>query len=102
MQVTNGVFLDSFSLKNSTDKKETMSDSNDQCSDASSDLNWPLDHSTERQVDDQVVFENVADQYVKGEDVTVFFTILQDIKVNSEEDQVGLLRVRICFLSYFR
>lgn len=42
---------------------------------------------------DQVVFENVADQYVKGENVTAHFTILHDIKVNSTEDQIGLLRV---------
>ncbi|CAM4942623.1 unnamed protein product [Rotaria socialis] len=70
-----------------------MSDINDHLSDTSSDLNWPLDHSFERQPDDRVVFENVADQYVKGADVTAFFTILHDIKVNSEEDQIGLLRV---------
>jgi hypothetical protein len=42
---------------------------------------------------DQVVFENVADQYVKGENVTAHFTILHDIKVNSKEDHIGLLRV---------
>ena len=42
---------------------------------------------------DQVVFENVPDQYVKGEDVTVNFTILHDIMVNPNEDQIGLLRV---------
>jgi hypothetical protein len=42
---------------------------------------------------DQVVFENVPDQYVKGEDVTAHFTILHDITVNSNEDQIGLLRV---------
>jgi chromosome segregation ATPase len=70
-----------------------MSEINDQCSDTSSDLNWPLDHTMERQHQDQVVFENVADQYVKGEDVTAFFTIVNDIKVNPEVDQIGLLRV---------
>jgi len=70
-----------------------MSDTHDHLSDTSSDLNWPLDHSIERQPDDRVVFENVADQYVKGADVTAFFTILHDIKVNPEEDQIGLLRV---------
>jgi hypothetical protein len=42
---------------------------------------------------DQVVFENVADQYVKGENVTAYFTILHDTKVNPTEDQIGLLRV---------
>ncbi|CAF2265531.1 unnamed protein product [Rotaria magnacalcarata] len=70
-----------------------MSDINDHLSDTSSDLNWPLDHSIERQPDDRVVFENVADQYVKGADVTAYFTILHDIKVNPKEDQIGLLRV---------
>ncbi|CAF5223160.1 unnamed protein product, partial [Rotaria magnacalcarata] len=33
-----------------------MSDINDHLSDTSSDLNWPLDHSIERQPDDRVVF----------------------------------------------
>jgi chromosome segregation ATPase len=42
---------------------------------------------------DQVVFENVPDQYVKGENVTAHFTILRDIKVDPSEDQIGLLRV---------
>ncbi|CAF2418933.1 unnamed protein product [Rotaria sp. Silwood2] len=70
-----------------------MTDANDQCSDTSSDFNWPLDHALERQQDDRVVFENVADQYVKGADVTAFYTILQDVKVNPDEDQIGLLRV---------
>ncbi|CAF4669978.1 unnamed protein product [Rotaria sp. Silwood1] len=70
-----------------------MTDVNDQCSDTSSDLNWPLDNTLERVQDDRVVFENVADQYVKGADVTAFFTILHDIKVNPDEDQIGLLRV---------
>jgi hypothetical protein len=69
-----------------------MSEINDQSSDTSSDLNWPLDQSIEGQ-HDRVVFENVADQYVKGEDVPAFFSILQDIKINAEEDRIGLLRV---------
>lgn len=42
---------------------------------------------------DQVVFENVPDQYVKGENVIANFTILHDDKVNPNEDQIGLLRV---------
>ncbi|UJR32918.1 hypothetical protein I4U23_020379 [Adineta vaga] len=71
-----------------------MSEINDQSSDTSSELNWPVDHPMEQVAHHvQVVFENVADQYVKGEDVTAFFTILQDIKVNPNEDQIGLLRV---------
>jgi hypothetical protein len=71
-----------------------MSDINDQCSDTSSDLNWPLDHPIEQQLQhDRVVFENVPDQYVKGEDVTAFFTVLQDSKINPDEDQIGLLRI---------
>jgi hypothetical protein len=44
---------------------------------------------------DQVVFENVADQYVKGENVTAYFTILHDTKVNPSEDHIGLLRVSL-------
>ncbi|CAF0738659.1 unnamed protein product [Adineta ricciae] len=47
--------------------------------------------SDERQ--DQVVFENIADQYVKGEDVTVHFTILNTAKINATDDFIGLLRV---------
>ena len=51
----------------------------------------------ERQYRDQVVFENVADQYVKGEDVTAQFTIIYDSEVNSNDDQIGLLRVSLLF-----
>jgi len=72
-----------------------MSEINDQYSDTSSDLNWPIDHPMEGQQHARVVFEDVADQYVKGDDVTVFFTILQEIKVNPDEDRIGLLRVRL-------
>jgi hypothetical protein len=78
-----------------------MSDINDQLSDTSSDFNWPLEAALEGHQHDRVVFENVADQYVKGENVPAFFTVLQDIKVNAEEDQIGLLRVRIRLL-FFR
>ncbi|CAF1521288.1 unnamed protein product [Adineta ricciae] len=71
-----------------------MSEINDQSSDTSSELNWPVDHPMDRIVaPDRVVFENVADQYVKGEDVTAFFTVLPDVKINTNEDQIGLLRV---------
>ena len=42
---------------------------------------------------DQVVFENIPDQYVKGEDVIVHFTILNDNKIDSNDIQIGLLRV---------
>jgi len=58
-----------------------------------SDASSSHDVSRERQQEDQVVFENVADQYVKGEDVTSYFTILNDTKANPIEDQIGLLRV---------
>ena len=74
-----------------------MSESNDQSSDTGSDINWPLDHPLESTYHEQVLFENVPDQYVKGDDVTVFFTILNDIKVNPDEDQIGLSRVRTFF-----
>ncbi len=50
---------------------------------------------------DQVVFENVADQYVKGENVTAYFTILHDTKVNPTEDQIGLLRVSQNYFVFF-
>jgi hypothetical protein len=70
-----------------------MSEINDQLSDTSSDLNWPLEHHIEGQQHDRVVFENVADQYPKGENVTAFFTILQDIKTDPDADRIGLLRV---------
>jgi hypothetical protein len=70
-----------------------MSDINYQSSDTGSELNWPLDHPIEGQQLDRVVFEAVADQYVKGENVTAFFTILQDVKINTDEDRIGLLRV---------
>ena len=42
---------------------------------------------------DQIVFENIPDQYVKGENVIANFIILRENKVNPNEDQVGLLRV---------
>lgn len=78
-----------------------MSEINDQSSDTSSELNWPVDHPMDRMIAlDRVVFENVADQYVKGEDVTAFFTVLPDVKINPNEDQIGLLRVRNFFQLY--
>jgi hypothetical protein len=58
-----------------------------------SDASSSHDVNRERQQEDQVVFENVADQYVKGENVTSYFTILNDTKANPSEDQIGLLRV---------
>ncbi|CAF3917010.1 unnamed protein product, partial [Rotaria sp. Silwood1] len=57
------------------------------------DLIMPSDGHHERQQHDQVVFENVADHYIKGEDVIAYFTILNDIKIHSNDDQIGLLRV---------
>ena len=65
-----------------------------------SDVGSSHDGSREQQYQDQVVFEHVADQYVKGEHVTAHFTILNDIKANPTEDQIGLLRV--CHTSSFR
>ncbi|CAF2133636.1 unnamed protein product [Rotaria magnacalcarata] len=58
----------------------------------SSDLFVTVDGNQERHQHDQVVFEGVADHYVKGEDVTACFTISHDMKVDSS-DQIGLLRV---------
>ncbi len=40
-----------------------------------------------------VVFEDVVEQYVKGRDVTVSFTVSNEIEVNPDEDQIGLTRV---------
>jgi hypothetical protein len=61
-------------------------------------IDWPVNGTHERQHHDQVVFENVADQYVKGEDVTAHFIILNGIQININEDQIGLLRVcPFCF-----
>lgn len=42
---------------------------------------------------DAVVFENVADQYIKGEDVHIEFTILNQQKINVKADRIGLIRV---------
>lgn len=61
--------------------------------DQSSDINWTCDHSMEVKEQNGVVFENVADQYVKGEDVTAFFTTSNGTKVTPTEDQIGILRV---------
>ena len=52
-------------------------------------------HDAAREQQDQVVFENVADQYVKGEDVTVRFIVFNDTVVDPAEHQIGLLRVGI-------
>jgi hypothetical protein len=49
--------------------------------------------NTTRERHDQVVFENVADQYAKGQDVTAHFTVLNDAKIDASEHQIGLLRV---------
>ena len=42
---------------------------------------------------DQIIFENVADQYVKGEAVTVHLTVLSEGKLDPDHDRVGLIRV---------
>lgn len=42
---------------------------------------------------DQVVFENIPDQYAKGEDVKVQFTTVHDMQTDNTEDQIGILRV---------
>ncbi len=54
----------------------------------------------QQQPQNRVVFDNTADQYVKGEDVTAFFTIQDGIEDVSNEDQIGLLRVRSTFLKF--
>jgi hypothetical protein len=78
-----------------------MAESNDISPDVKSDINWPNDHKLDSTQSEQVLFENVPDQYVKGDDVTVFFTILNDTKVNPDEDQIGLARVRTCYCVSF-
>jgi hypothetical protein len=47
----------------------------------------------ESQLHDGIVFHDVAEQYVKDQDVTAFFTISHSVKINPDEDQIGLLRV---------
>lgn len=42
---------------------------------------------------DQVVFENIPDQYAKGEDVKVQFTTVHEISTKENEDQIAILRV---------
>ena len=67
-----------------------MSEITVQCSDVA----WPSeDAAHERAQQDQVVFENVADQYVKGKNVTGHFTVSLDLNINHNEDRIGLIRV---------
>ncbi len=79
-----------------------MSDINYHSSNTSSYLNWPFDHQIKvRQQHDGVSFQNVANQYVKGEEITAFFTISRDTKVNPDGDQIGLIRVYKFYLKFF-
>ena len=71
-----------------------MSRSPDRSSDAGSDYNWPIDLNLEQIHQEQVLFENIAEEYVKGDDITVFFTIVNDGKINPDADRIGLTRVR--------
>jgi len=41
---------------------------------------------------DRVIFENIPDQYLKGEDITVHVTLPQSLATNSDEDEIGLIR----------
>ncbi|CAF0721947.1 unnamed protein product [Didymodactylos carnosus] len=43
-------------------------------------------------LDDQVVFENVRDQYLKGQNICCYFYLLKDVKT-STDDKIGLFRV---------
>ena len=72
----------------------SMSRSPDRSSDAGSDYNWPIDLNLEQIHQEQVLFENIAEEYVKGDDITVFFTIVNDGKINPDADRIGLTRVR--------
>ena len=42
---------------------------------------------------EEIIFEDVADQYIKGEDVIVHFSSSTETKINPDEDQIGLIRV---------
>ena len=50
---------------------------------------------------DVIVFENVADQYVKDENVQIHFTILNDSKIHPDADRIGLIRVNHPFVFVF-
>lgn len=41
---------------------------------------------------DRVTFENIPDQYLKGEDITVNVTLPQSLTTNSDADEIGLIR----------
>ncbi|CAF1411568.1 unnamed protein product [Adineta steineri] len=51
------------------------------------------DEASSHEQQDQIVFENVADQYVKGDDVTVHFIISNNIMIDLSDDYIGLLRI---------
>lgn len=61
-----------------------------------------------RQQYDQVLFNDVADQYIKGQDIIAYFTVLTSQQIDPNRDQIGLIRVLISlifihsFLSFHR
>lgn len=42
---------------------------------------------------DRVIFENIADQYLKGDNITAYFSVPQSLKTDSNEDEIGLMRI---------
>lgn len=70
-----------------------MSQTPDRVSDSGSDYGWPMDLHLEQIHQEQVLFENIAEEYVKGDDITIFFTIVNDGKINPDADRIGLTRI---------
>ena len=77
-----------------------MSQTPDRASESGSDCSWPIDLNLEQIHQEQVLFENIAEEYVKGDDITIFFTIVNDGQINPDADRIGLARVKI-FVLYF-
>lgn len=40
-----------------------------------------------------IIFKDIPDQYVHGEDITVVFSGTTDTKIDQENDSIGLIRV---------
>lgn len=70
-----------------------MSQTPDRASESGSDCSWPIDLNLEQIHQEQVLFENIAEEYVKGDDITIFFTIVNDGQINPDADRIGLARI---------
>lgn len=72
-----------------------MSQTPDRSSDSGSEYNWPIDLNLEQIHREKVLFENIPEEYIQGDDITVFFTVTNDGKINPDADRIGLTRVRV-------